>query len=680
MKEINCLAAMGLVLAVSTTAVAQATEDQPGDIDEIVVYGFITETEGAFAIDKAEIDRSVATTIDEVFRNIAGVEALQGPGRQFFDFNLRGTEGAGNVVVTIDGAEKNLVTTKHGTTFNPVFAIPEFLKTVSLIRGPVSNTFGTGSIGGRIQFQTIDPFDYVGAGDAYGGLLSWGAETNGNGYYGTGAAAASLTDDIAVLGGVSYRSYGSYDDGGGEEVLNSGNETFGLLGKLQWTPTSDIDVEAAFQRAEFNYIGSNIFGQSNNRQDADFENDIVDTSISLSLDYNPSGLDGLTFHIDGFFTDTSHDETLLESRRGATGDPGDADMRDIQSFGGKAYVGYRFSTGFLEHDVYAGASGVTDDLEFIGDSDDVSGTRSSYGFFLQDSIQIGNHFTLIPGVRYELFDLERDNGPGTDGDFFLPKVTGAFHPLGRDNGLQIFASYSEGLRAPRLNNLTVDATSSRTRRGSTTTTIIIASDNLQAELSENIEAGLRYRGSLFGDDALRFSFTAFRNDSTDRIEDVILSRVTMGNTTTITRQLQNVGEARVQGIEADIRYDAGFIFAGGQFSTTDGERRDTGDPLNSVRPTQGSAFVGVRFLDEKLEIGGEVESFDGKIEIGENDNVVGDSTEGATIFNLFGVYRFTPGVQATARINNVGDRLYRLFDQIDNSIGLNGKIALTVTF
>lgn len=682
MKNINSLGVLSafLLAPVSTAAVAQEADPDIIVTDEIVVEGIITETEGAITIDDEELQRGINTTIDEIFRNTAGVEALQGPGRQFFDFNLRGTEGAGNVVVTVDGAEKNLVTTKHGTAFNPVFVIPEFLKRVSIIRGPVSNTFGAGSIGGRVQFETIDPFDFVGRGDPYGGLLGLGGETNGSGFYGTGAVAAAISDTLAVLVGFSYRDYDSYDDGGGEEVLNSGNETIGVLSKLQWRPSSEFELEFAYQRAEFNYIGSNIFGQSNNRQDADFDNDVVDTSISIAADYTPKDIEGLTFHIDGFYTDTSHDETLLESRRGSTADPGDTDTRDIETFGGKVYVGYVFDTGFMSHEVYAGASGVRDDLVFTGDNSDVSGTRTSYGFFIQDSIDFGEYFTLVPGVRYERFDLERDNGPGTDGGFVLPKVTGVIRPFGDDLGLEIIASYSRGLRAPRLNDLTIDETSSRTRRGVTTTTIVLASEDIQAELSDNIEVGLRYSGSLFGNDRIRASFTAFRNDTTDRIEDVILSRVTVGNTTTITRQLQNVGKARIQGIEIELRYESGPLFLGGQLSATDGKRRDTGDPLNSVRPTRVSGFVGTRLFEDKLVIGFEVESFGGKTEFGQNQDVVGESTEGATIFNFFGSYEITPEIQVTFRVNNFTDKLYRRFDQIDNSIGINGKAAISARF
>ncbi|RMB13020.1 TonB-dependent heme/hemoglobin receptor [Eilatimonas milleporae] len=655
--------------------------DSDGDFaEEIIVLGIISETEGAIRIGGEEIQRNLATTIDELFRNTAAVEAIQGPGRQFFDFNLRGTEGANSVVISIDGAEKNLVTTKHGTTFNPVFIVPEFLKQVTLIRGPVSNTFGTGSIGGRVQFETIDPNDFVDGGNDFGGMFAAGAESNGNGYYGSFAGAASVNDTISILGGVSYREYDSYEDGGGEEVLNSGNETLAVLGKVQWQPSTNVDVEATYQRAEFNYIGSNIFAQSNIRQDADFENDVVDNSLSLAVDYKVESIKGLIFHADTFYTDTKHVETLLENRRGAGGDPGEFDARDIKSIGGKAYAGYRFNAAGMSHDLYVGASGVKDDLEFVGDSSDVSGTRASYGFFVQDRVKIGDYITLIPGLRYELFDLKRDNGPGSEGDFFLPKITAAVSPLGRDSGLELVGSFSKGLTAPRLSNLTVDLTTERTRRGSTTVNVILASDNIQAELSNSYELALRYRGALFGGDFLRASVGVFRNDFSNRIENVILDSRTEGNVTTITQQLQNIGEARIEGIEVDFRYDAGTYFAGGQFSASDGERKDTDVPLNSVRPVRGSLFLGVRLLDQKLELGTEMESFGSQTEFGENQNVVGDSSEGATIFNLFGAYRFSSRTALTTRINNVTDRLYRRFDQIDNSIGLNARLALNIVF
>ena len=76
----------------------------------------------------------------------------------------------------------------------------------------------------------------------------------------------------------------------------------------------------------------------------------------------------------------------------------------------------------------------------------------------------------------------------------------------------------------------------------------------------------------------------------------------------------------------------------------------------------------------------EGEFFKGKNEVGQNQGVIGDSSTGASLFNLFAAYRHNDWMTVDARINNVFDRQHRKFDQIDPGAGLNGKLSVRIDF
>ena len=678
--------ALSVLLATGANFQALAEDGEPVVIEAIVVEGLVTATEGATAITGEDLRREQPTTVDEVFRNTPGVEGLQGPGRQFGDVNIRGVDGAGAVVVSVDGAEKNSVEVKHGIAFNPIFFNADFLKRVTVVKGAVSNVYGAGSIGGKIVLETIDPVDLIDPEQGHGAQVGFGGESNGPGFSGLTAGAVQLSDRVAVLGGLSYRDYDSYKDGDGEEVLNSGSEIAGGLAKAVFTPTDDSYIEVAYNYGRHQYIGSNVYGRANFRQDADYDNAVTDQGVTWHSFYGP--LDWLSFDVSAFYTMTEHDEELLQARAGSRSQPGDFDNRKTRSYGGTGYSTILSSHGDFEHSLDVGGSLSLSQLavntETGGTPTETAGDRLVYGTFVQDRIRYRSLLEVIPGLRYERYDMETDDGADSSGGELLPKLTVAVTPFEGSafGGMQIHGSYARGLRAPRLQELTLDEQSSRTRSGQTTITNTLANPGLEAELSDQFEVGVRFnRGKAFtDDDRLRLSVVGFRNNISNRVEEVTLSRVQDGNTTTITEQTQNIGKATIQGLEVGGNYDTDAFFLGGTLTATSGENEETGEDLNSVRPLSGTLYGGPYFLGKRLRVGLEGEFFKGKNEVGQNLGVIGDSSAGASLFNVFAAYRPNDWMTVDARVNNVLNRQHRKFDQIDPGAGLNAKLSVRINF
>ena len=394
-------------VAVSTVASVQiaSAQDEPTLLDRLII-DLVTETEGATEIDQETIARQQATTLDEVLKTQPGIDALLGPGRQFADVNIRGNEGAGAVIVSVDGAEKNQVQTKHGTDFNAVFLNPDFLERATIVKGPVSNVYGTGSVGGSVVLRTVDPDDILSPEDRLATRFKLTGESNGPDGSASVVSAGRPSKKLTLLGGVSYRDFGSYTDGGGLEVLNSGSQITGFLGKAQFDLNDRFNAEPIYNHNQTSYIGSNIFGQANTRQDTDFDNDVLDQSISGNAEFIAS--DSLTFNASAFWSRTEHTETLLESRRGSRETPGDFDFRDTTSYGVNGYTAYVTDIGSTEHTITAGGSFVDNMLDYSaqagGSPSETAGDRLSYSFFIQDQINYGDWLEIIPGVRYEAGD------------------------------------------------------------------------------------------------------------------------------------------------------------------------------------------------------------------------------------------------------------------------------------
>lgn len=668
-----------LVVALSFTA-GQASAQNEGafELGTILLDGLVSETEGATEISEEQVEQDAATSLEEFFRSVPGVAGLSGPGRQFGDVNIRGVDGAGAVIVSVDGAEKNAVRRLHGVDFNPIFLNTPFIKGATVVKGPVSNVYGTGSIGGRIEFRTYDPEDFLLGGKTIGGQVEVGYEGNSSGYFLSAIGARQLSDTFSALLGLSYSEYGDYEDGNGVTVLNSGTEIGGVLAKLSFKPSDRFEGTLSYQHNSTNFIGANVFGNANNRQDVDIDNDVTDDTVTLSGTFFAS--DQLSFDGDIFYTVQDRRETTLAIRAGSTATVGDFLDSETETFGVSAYGTYLFDTGAASHKLQFGGSFTSNNLDYReqvgGTPTEQSGERTTFGIFIQDEIKIGSRWEIIPGLRWEGFDVDGDNGASVDGGELLPKLTVGFSPF--DNGLQFYGSYARGLRSPRLNEVVAGGftSSTRTRRGVTTTTntTTLANPNLKPETSDNFEIGAR-----FSNGPLAASVAVFHNEFQDRIEEVRLVDTTVGTTVTRVEQIQNVGEAWIQGIEVDVDYDVGRWFVGFNASATDGRNKQTGQNLNSIRPYSGVAYGGVRLFNQRMTLGTEIEWFDAKSEVGNNE-VVGNASGGGTIFNIFGSYDIDDQWTFNARVNNITDEVYRKFDQIDLNPGLNAKFSVVARF
>lgn len=272
-----------------------------------------------------------------------------------------------------------------------------------------------------------------------------------------------------------------------------------------------------------------------------------------------------------------------------------------------------------------------------------SAEQSITAFFIQDEIGLGN-FTLTPGVRLDRFEQESPDGRNDrSSERASPRVSLAWQVT---PWLQPYVSYAEGFRAPSLTELYVGGQHFPGNN-------FIPNPNLRPEVSRNKEVGanLRFSDVFQGGDRLRIRVAAFRNDVDDFIEQTVL------RTSTVSA---NVASARIEGVEAEAQYDAGYWYAGLGAAALRGDNRVTDQPLASIPAHRVTLSGGYRFLDHGVVVGGRITA---TAEQDRAPNVPGvaQRTSGYGLLGLHASWtpNAAPNVRLSVAIDNVFDEACR---------------------
>src|SRR5262245_16312216 len=175
--------------------------------------------------------------------------------------NIRGLQDFGRVAVVIDGARQNFQRSGHNAN-GQFFLDPELIADVDVARGPVTNIYGSGAIGGVVSFRTKDAQDILRPGEKVAGLANTGFGTNQWRGFGSFFGAARPTDNVDVIMGGVYRGIAPFKDGHGDIVPNSGYVDAAGLGKLTVRPADGHEVKLSAITQDYRYrTGQNVPNQ-----------------------------------------------------------------------------------------------------------------------------------------------------------------------------------------------------------------------------------------------------------------------------------------------------------------------------------------------------------------------------------------------------------------------------------
>ncbi len=656
--------------ATAGEAAAQETAAQDGGnvtvLDQITVVSRTGETAidqmaSVSHVDQAQLERRMATLPGDALFGIPGVTAQTDAKRAATSVNIRGLQDFGRVAVIVDGARQNFQRTGHGTQ-STFFIDPELVKQVDVIRGPVANTYGSGAIGGVVFYETKDAADFLRPGETWGASATGRFDTNGEGWTTSATGAFRFSDSADVLGNIVYRDFGDYKDGDGDEVKGTGFEVLSGMLKSTLKPTENSELKLG-------WIGAN---DSWSEGDDTYDVDVRQNTFTGRYNITDDDKSWLDLHVNLSANLARLDQTYNQDVRrfsSVTGLPilvpqGSKTGYDLDTYGIDVWNTSRFETGTVAHELTYGGDWVTDDVvttspEGGDDTYTPSGKRRVSGAYIQEKLT-WEWLEVIGALRYDSYKLD-DDAAEVSGDRLSPRITVGVSPfagMGLE-GLQVYGTYAEGYRSPSLSETLISGL-----HPNGVVFPFLPNPNLMPETAKTWEFGINYSqdGLIQADDGLRIKAAYFNNDIEDYIGGTTISAFPPKPGCTFTRgpgripvcfQYQNYANAKIDGFEFESIYEAGWGFAGLSASIINGHTvsyAGVREDLATIPSSQVTAQLGLRFMEDKLLVGGEVQ-YNGK----PDGNPIADDY---TLVNLFATYQATEDFRLDFRVDNLFDETY----------------------
>lgn len=693
---------------------------------------------GASSVSREVLDQQFQPQkISEVLRTIPGVTTQETARDTATAVNIRGLQDFGRVNVLIEGARQNFQRSGHSAD-GVIYLEPEMLSKVEVTRGPTATVYGSGAIGGVVAFDLLSADDILEAGEYAAVRSRTGFASNGEGKLASGTAAMR-SGNFDIVGQVTGRWSNDYEDGNGDTIPGSNDETDSKMVKARWRPARghEITVSALDYNSDFidqiEQDGSLLDTTVNNTQYtlgytfASPTNPLID--FSAKVYYNETGLSQtrLAGGDNTYFSQTptygGSVGTACSSSDLAPFQPtpapvflpnfvpcfvhpdlfpaGSQRSFDVETEGFDVFNTSRFGTREMKIALTYGGDAFRDTVVTVdptgsGDEFTPSGERQIWGGFMQSHITFFDVVDLIGALRYDNYELD-GGGTSLKDNRISPKVTLGVTPI---TGFTVFGTYAEGFRAPALSETLISGFHPGLAHFQ-----LQPNPNLEPEGAHNFEGGfnLKYNNVVSTGDAFRAKFTAFHNQVDNYIEQVIndpgdgyLLYVRPGCTfpdptigcipvsflplfDNMTVQYQNIANATLKGLEFEAFYDAQTWFAGVGAHYIRGKNDDTGEGLYSVPADQLTLTLGFRALRDTLVAGVRTRF------VGEQDRFVEDldlaayhHAEAYTLVDLFAQYQATEITTINLNIDNLFDTDYRQHLDQYNSPGFNARVGLTM--
>lgn len=680
----------GVALGVLTLTGGATAQDNSQDreatlLQQIVVGSGVDKVaidtpQAVTVLDQETIDNDQAMTIGEVFRDVPGVTVIGSDRVSGQSFNIRGIGELGSadeskIIVTVDGATKFYEQYRVGSFFSD----PELYKQIEVLRGPASSTlYGSGAIGGVINFTTKDPSDFLKKDENYAVRLKGMYDSNKDGVMTSGIVAARLNAATELLLNGNFRRSDDYETGGGGDVPGSAFKSFSGLAKVVHTfgDNDEQTVRLSYQRWQSD-ANDTQYSQTGTLGFGTIDRDITDQTVVFRYNNPASGNPLLDLSLNLSFSDTAVEQS--DSDSGSTGLFADSEY-GYRTWQGRLENTFEHSGDMFENYLTVGtqlsyqqrtAETASGALDFHPE-----GTDTKAGIFVQDEFIWNEKLSIIPGARIDFISLNPDSSiAGASDQFeaaFSPKLA-ALYKL--NDHISVFGSLAHTERAPTLDELFSTSQSCSGPRcsypGGRTASLI-----LDKETSNAVEAGFTVSAwDLVRDnDILQLKATGFYNDLTN----LIATNSAQGQTIAVPYYV-NVDEAEIYGFELEAAYNSEFVFSRLAYSVVRGEDKQTGDTLNSIPADTLAMTLGGRLPDQNLEFG-----WRGLFATGIDTGATTGPFGGYAVHDVFASWKPSQGrfedLEFRAAVENIFDKKYQNNLAGDEGRGRTFKLTLNKQF
>lgn len=561
-----------------------AWPDEPASptvLEPIVVTATRTEepaekvASSVTVITAEEINAAQEVTVKEALRQVPGLNVLSqgGLGRNTSVF-IRGARSE-DTLVMIDGMEIN-DPINPGRSFNFADLTTTNIERIEVVRGPQSPLYGSDSMGGVVNIITRR-----GEGPPEFTLLSEAGSHSTFREVLESAGKIGIWDYSFSAGRIDSDGIGSDDDY--ENTAFSTRMGFELLdrGKLEVFFRS-LDAETHLD--DWDFLANESVNDPNFVEDTDFQ--VYQSRYTQQLTDRWESILRV-----GYFESDRKDRDREDSR-----EPG--------YFSDATYEGSIFDVDW-QHNIYVhdadvvtvGVEYETEEGEsFYNDSWSFAPSRfpeesaHNWGYYVQNQLTVGDRLHTTAGIR---LDDHQEFGSET-----TYKLGAAYIIPATETTLK--GTWGTGFKAPSLYQLYTPPIPDYGFAG--------GNPNLDPEKSESFDLGIE---QAFLDDRLSLSAVYFHNEFEDHIT-FVTDPVTFISTYT------NLDEAESKGWELEarltLREDVSIY---GNYTYTDTEDKENGGDLLRIPENAYSIVVdydwlqkvhcnvGVHYLDDRLDIGGE---------------------------------------------------------------------------
>jgi len=582
-KFIHLLAAAVSPIAVASAQVAFA-DDAPIDLDNLAVTARGYETPlsqtpgGTGVVTEDDIFRAKKDSIADALADLPGINT-SGDSQWGRDVSIRGMSGT-SVVVLIDGKRINTATDINARLglINPMD-----VERVEVLKGPVSALYGSGSTGGVINIITrkghfSDDPGYHGRAAVSATTNGAGADTYGNIHYDG--------KDVWLLASGGMRDHTNFSDGAGNDVRNSKFQDGQIRLAGGFKPTDRLTIELSALRTDATNVG--IPGGPSTLPSTGRVTYPRTTNTLISAD--------ATLDVGGDLlkqVSASLYYNLIERRVRVDELPSAQANLYLEPAANHATVGGglqgQFESG--DHVVVTGFDGWSWTMEslrrqyrktgaVVEDKPTPDARQTSLGVYAEDTYALAPAWTLNFGGRFDhLHTRNADNTTATGGTF----QAGEDDDVGWN--LHAGATWEMG--------------------GPWTQTVLLGSSYRAADLLERFKyINLSSSVVLWGNPDLKPETTLFGewglSYRTDTVQsgvrvfaNKIYDYITEKEVSATRREMTNVGEARILGIELDGRWT--FVRdwnLHGDVTALDGRDETADQPLRYISPVVGKVGLG----------------------------------------------------------------------------------------
>lgn len=687
-----------------------SSDDQvgAGGDDSVTVYGTsnplsVMDYPGQVSvITRDDLETLVPSAVSDALRDVPGLNFAGGPRRTGELPSIRGLSGQ-NVLVLLDGARQSF-TSAHDGRF---FVDPEVIGTAEVVRGPASALYGSGAVGGVLAFESVDAGDLLDDGE------SWGARARGGYQSVNEEALASLTaytrqgafDGLASFG---VRQSGDIALGSGAD-LPSEDDILTALVKGSYAFSDALFLDASWQHFSNAAVepnnGQGTMGLGDDILDLDVDKDVTTDTFRVGAVFAPADNDWIDFGLTVYNTTSEVSEFDASLPRTIT--------REIDTLGLSLRNASRFALGPFDTTLTLGGDWYEDE-QFGGDDHTDDGARggvpnaqsSFMGVFAQLETVVetpAGQVLVIPGVRYDAFESSSQVAPDAVNadEAVSPRVAASFTPANAE-WLRVFASYSEGFRAPSVNELFLDGVHFSIPHpvlfDPSSYSFVFAPNNfvpntdLVPETTQTVELGVGFDIADLASSGDRLQLKLSRYET--MADDLINLSVTVVPDATCfmppffqpctwgTSQSSNVDRAELDGWEAEARYEAGRVFAHATYSSVEGRDLSDGSDLGSLTPDRLALNVGVTSAAWNTVFGARLQladDFSRYVADGDGVLMLVEEREGYGVLDVYASWspQFADNLRLDVGVDNLLDHDYdRVFEGVSEP-GRNIKLTAT---